>query len=38
MPAAPRLAALLLGPLMVIGLLLGLVSPAGAQSGPVFPR
>ncbi len=32
MPAAPRLAALLLGPLMVIGLLLGLASPAGAQS------
>ncbi len=38
MPAAPRLAALLLGPLMVIGLLLGLASPAGAQSGPVFPE
>ncbi len=37
MPAAPRLAALLLGPLMVIGLLLGLASPAGAQSRPVFP-
>ncbi len=36
MPAAPRrrLAALLLGPLMVIGLLLGLASPAGAQSFP----
>ncbi len=34
MPAAPRLAALLLGPLMVIGLLLGLASPAGAQ--PAF--
>ncbi len=40
MPAAPRrrLAALLLGPLMVIGLLLGLASPAEAQSRPVFPR
>ncbi len=39
MPAAPRrrLAALLLGPLMVIGLLLGLASPAGAQTDPVFP-
>ena len=37
MPAAPRLAALLLGPLMVIGLLLGLASPAEAQSRPVFP-
>ena len=36
MPAAPRrrLAALLLGPLMVIGLLLGLASPAGAQRFP----
>ncbi len=34
MPAAPRLAALLLGPLMVIGLLLGLASPAGAQTDP----
>ena len=36
MPAAPRrrLAALLLGPLMVIGLLLGLASPAGAQTFP----
>ena len=36
MPAAPRLAALLLGPLMVIGLLLGLASPAGAQTRPVI--
>ncbi len=35
MPAAPRLAALLLGPLMVIGLLLGLASPAGAQTDPL---
>ena len=36
MPAAPRrrLAALLLGPLMVIGLLLGLASPAEAQRFP----
>ncbi|WP_424948337.1 beta strand repeat-containing protein [Candidatus Spongiihabitans sp.] len=34
MPAAPRLAALLLGPLMVIGLLLGLASPAAAQTFP----